>query len=389
MDISFSSYRRITVKIGSALLIDRATGLKGDWLAALVDDIARLSAAGADILVVSSGAIALGRTILGLGRRVLKLEESQAAAAVGQIALAGAWSREFSRHGLTSGQVLVTLGDTEERRRYLNARATMSTLLKMKAIPIINENDTVATSEIRYGDNDRLAARVATMMGGDLLVLLSDVDGLYTAPPERDPAARFFSEVKAITPEIMALAGGAASELSRGGMRTKLDAGRIANAAGAAMIIASGKDLNPLAAIENGARCTYFQPSPSPVSAYKTWIAGHLEPTGRLQIDDGALRALIGGKSLLAAGVKQVKGAFTRGDTVAIDGPDGTEVARGLAAYDAADAVKIAGLKTQDIPSVLGYQERSAMVHRDDLVLSPRIKRMDRISAEENHAAGA
>lgn len=388
-ELSLSSYRRITVKIGSALLVDRASGLKTDWLAALVDDIARLSHAGVEILVVSSGAIALGRTMLGLGRRALKLEESQAAAAVGQIALAGAWSREFNRHGLTSGQVLVTLGDTEERRRYLNARATMATLLKLKAVPVINENDTVATSEIRYGDNDRLAARIATMMGGDLLILLSDVDGLYTAPPERDPSARFFPVVETITPEIMALAGGAASELSRGGMRTKLGAGRIANAAGAAMIIASGKDLNPLAAIDNGARCTYFKPSPSPVSAYKTWIAGHLEPAGRLRIDEGALRALIGGKSLLAAGVKAVEGSFGRGDTVAIDGPDGTEIARGLAAYDAADAIRIAGLKTQDIPSVLGYQERSAMVHRDDLVLSPRIKGLEVLTMEESNAASA
>lgn len=388
-DISLSSYRRITVKIGSALLVDRSSGLKADWLTALVDDVARLTATGTEFLVVSSGAIALGRTLLGLGRRALKLEESQAAAAVGQIELASAWSREFRRHGLTSGQVLVTLGDTEERRRYLNARATMSTLLKMKAIPIINENDTVATSEIRYGDNDRLAARVATMMGGDMLILLSDVDGLYTAAPERDPNAQFFPIVDVITPEIMALAGGAASELSRGGMRTKLDAGRIANAAGAAMIIASGKDLNPLTAIENGARCTYFRPSPKPVSAYKTWIAGHLEATGHLHIDEGALRALVLGKSLLAAGVTEVNGAFSRGDTVSIHGPDGAEVARGLAAYDASDAVKIAGLKTQDIPAILGYQERSAMVHRDDLVVSPRIKRSVAVEVEGTHAASA
>ncbi|GAA4526661.1 glutamate 5-kinase [Chelativorans composti] len=389
-ELSLTSYRRVTVKIGSALLVDRSTGLKREWLAALVDDIARLAAAGVEILVVSSGAIALGRTILGLGRRTLKLEESQAAAAVGQIALATAWSEEFNRHGLTSGQVLVTLGDTEERRRYLNARATMATLLKLKAIPIINENDTVATSEIRYGDNDRLAARIATMMGGDLLILLSDVDGLYTAPPEKDPSAQFFPVVDAITPEIMALAGGAASELSRGGMRTKLEAGRIATAAGAAMIIASGKSLSPLSAIENGARFTYFRASPEPVSAYKTWIAGHLEPAGRLTIDEGALKALLAGKSLLPAGVKAVTGSFARGDTVAIDGPDGTEVARGLAAYDAADAIRIAGLKTHEIPNILGYQERSAMVHRDDLVLSPGIKATNYGTAEEeSHAEDA
>ncbi|WEX09785.1 glutamate 5-kinase [Chelativorans sp. AA-79] len=387
--ISLSSYRRVTVKIGSALLVDRAAGLRREWLAALVDDVARLAAAGTEVLVVSSGAIALGRTVLGLGRRALRLEESQAAAAVGQIALAGAWSGELGRHGLISGQVLVTLGDTEERRRYLNARATISTLLKMRAIPVINENDTVATSEIRYGDNDRLAARVATMMGGDLLVLLSDVDGLYTAAPERDPTARFIPVVDRITPEIMAMGGAAASDLSRGGMRTKLDAGRIATAAGVAMIIASGKQLGPLSAIDRGARATLFKPSPMPVRAYKTWIAGQLEPAGRIGIDDGALRALLQGKSLLPAGVKRVEGAFSRGDTVAIMGPDGREAGRGLVAYDAADAVKIAGLKTGDIAAVLGYEARAAMVHRDDLVLSQPTGEADKRKVEGTDVAGA
>jgi len=387
--ISLSSYRRITVKIGSALLVDRSTGLKREWLAALVDDIARLTAAGTEVLVVSSGAIALGRTVLGLGRRTLRLEESQAAAAVGQIALAGAWSSELGRHSLISGQVLVTLGDTEERRRYLNARATISTLLKMKAVPVINENDTVATSEIRYGDNDRLAARVATMMGGDLLILLSDVDGLYTAAPERDPSAEFIPVVDAITPEIMALGGDAASELSRGGMRTKLDAGRIATAAGTAMIIASGKHLNPLSAIERGARATLFRASPTPVRAYKTWIAGQLEPAGRIGIDEGALKALLQGKSLLAAGVRSVEGAFSRGDTVAIIGPDGREAGRGLVAYDAGDAVKIAGLKTGDIAAVLGYEARAAMVHRDDLVLSRPAAEPNQRKVERTDVAGA
>ncbi|WP_011582769.1 MULTISPECIES: glutamate 5-kinase [Chelativorans] len=387
--ISLSSYRRVTVKIGSALLVDRAAGLKREWLAALVDDIARLMSAGTEVLVVSSGAIALGRTVLGLGKRTLRLEESQAAAAVGQIALAGAWSGELGRHGLISGQVLVTLGDTEERRRYLNARATISTLLKMKAVPVINENDTVATSEIRYGDNDRLAARVATMMGGDLLILLSDVDGLYTAPPERDPAAKFIPVVDAITPEIMAMGGAAASELSRGGMRTKLDAGRIATAAGTAMIIASGKERGPLSAIERGARATLFKPSPTPVRAYKTWIAGQLEPAGRIGIDDGALRALLQGKSLLPAGVRRVEGVFSRGDTVAIVDSAGREIGRGLVAYDAADAVKIAGLKTGDIAGILGYEARAAMVHRDDLVLSgPTGELMDR-KVEGIDVAGA
>ncbi len=367
---SLASYRRIVVKIGSALLVDRKSGLKQDWLAALCDDIAALAGRGADVLVVSSGAIALGRTILGLAGRTLKLEESQAAAAVGQIALAGAWSAELSRRGLRSGQVLVTLGDTEERRRYLNARATIGTLLKRKAVPIINENDTVATSEIRYGDNDRLAARVATMMGADLLILLSDIDGLYAAPPAQNPDAAFIPVVDAITPRIEAMAGSAGSELSRGGMRTKLDAGKIATASGTAMIIATGTRMNPLSAVERGERSTFFRPSPNPVRGYKTWIAGHLEPAGRLVIDAGAEAALRSGKSLLPAGVRGVEGAFSRGDTVAIIGPDGREVARGLVAYDAVDAVRIAGLKSSAIAGVLGHEARAAMVHRDDLVMS-------------------
>ncbi len=367
---SLRKYRRITVKIGSALLVDRQTGLKREWLASLVDDVASLVESGTEVLVVSSGAIALGRTILGLSRRALKLEESQAAAAVGQIALAGAWSEELGRKGLKSGQILLTLGDTEERRRYLNARATISTLLKMGAVPIINENDTVATSEIRYGDNDRLAARVATMMGGDLLVLLSDIDGLYTAPPALDPGAKFLPVVERITPEIEAMAGAAASELSRGGMRTKLDAGKIATTAGTAMIITSGARQNPLTAVERGERFTLFKPSRTPVKGYKSWIAGQLEPAGRLTVDAGAVRALMSGKSLLPAGVKLVSGSFSRGDTVAVLSPEGLEVARGLVAYDAADAVRIAGLKTTEIDAVLGYQARSAMVHRDDLVMS-------------------
>lgn len=368
--LSLKDYRRITVKVGSALLVDRSKGLKRDWLDSLADDIGALTANGAEILVVSSGAIALGRTMLGLGRRALKLEESQAAAAVGQIALAGAWAEALGRHGLTSGQILLTLGDTEERRRYLNARATISTLLKMKAVPVINENDTVATSEIRYGDNDRLAARVATMMGADLLVLLSDIDGLYTAPPALDPNAEFIPVVERITPDIEAMAGAAASELSRGGMRTKLDAGKIATGAGAAMIITAGTRQSPLMAIERGERATLFRPSVHPVKGYKTWIAGQLEPAGRLTVDDGAVKALLSGKSLLPAGVRQVSGNFSRGDTVAILAPDSREIARGLVAYDAADAVRIAGLKTTEIEAVLGYEARSAMIHRDDLVVN-------------------
>lgn len=369
MTLSLNNYRRITVKIGSALLVDRASGLRREWLASLVNDIATLAGRGAEMLVVSSGAIALGRTKLGLKGKKLKLEESQAAAAVGQIELSSAWANELARHGQKSGQVLLTLGDTEERRRYLNARATISTMLNLKVVPVINENDTVATSEIRYGDNDRLAARVASMMGGDLLVLLSDIDGLYTASPARDPSATFIPTVERITPEIEAMAGGAASELSRGGMRTKIDAGKIATAAGAAMIITAGTRLSPLLAIERGERCTIFKPSERPVKGYKTWIAGNLEPAGRLTVDAGAVGALLSGKSLLPAGVRSVSGNFSRGDTVAIVDPSGREIARGLIAYDAADAVRVAGKKSSEIEAVLGYEARAAMIHRDDLVV--------------------
>ncbi len=376
-----SSYKRITLKIGSSLLVEAKTGLKRQWLAAMAADIANLRDKGADVSVVSSGAIALGRTVLGLGSRILRLEESQAAAAAGQILLARAWDEALSTHGIKTGQILLTLGDTEERRRYLNARATIGTLLKLGAVPIINENDTVATSEIRYGDNDRLAARVATMMGGDLLVLLSDIDGLYTAPPANDPNARHIPFVQAITPEIEAMAGGAASILSRGGMRTKIDAGKIATAAGTAMMIVNGKADGPLAALNSGAQSTLFAASDKPERAYKTWIAGHLEPLGKLTLDQGAVAALQLGKSLLPAGVRKVEGEFSRGDTVAILDLDGFEIARGLAAYDSADAVKIAGRKTQDIAALIGYNARSAMVHRDDLVLG-------RISVEAAKGTG-
>ena len=300
---ALNAHRRIVIKIGSALLVDRKTGLKSDWLHSVCADIAALRAQNVEVLVVSSGAIALGRTVLGLAPGALKLEESQAAAAVGQIALARAWSESLSRDGIVAGQILLTLGDTEERRRYLNGRATINQLLKFGAVPIINENDTVATTEIRYGDNDRLAARVATMTGADLLVLLSDIDGLYTAPPHLDPEAKFLETIPSITPEIEAMAGGAASELSRGGMRTKIDAGKIATSAGCGMIIASGKTNHPLQAIGEGARSSWFAPSGTPVTARKTWIAGQLQPAGTLTVDAGAERALASGKSLLPAGV--------------------------------------------------------------------------------------
>ncbi|MBY5831921.1 glutamate 5-kinase [Rhizobium ruizarguesonis] len=366
-------YRRIVIKIGSALLVDRKAGLKKAWLDAMCADISSLKAKGIDVLVVSSGAIALGRSVLDLPSGALKLEESQAAAAVGQIALARAWSESLSRDEIVAGQILLTLGDTEERRRYLNARATINQLLKIGAVPIINENDTVATSEIRYGDNDRLAARVATMTGADLLILLSDIDGLYTAPPHLDANATFLETIAEITPEIEAMAGGAASELSRGGMRTKIDAGKIATASGCAMIIASGKTDNPLSAIENGARSSWFAPSGTPVTARKTWIAGQLQPAGELHVDDGAVVALGAGKSLLPAGVRSISGLFSRGDTVAIIGPAGREIARGLVSYDADDARRIAGRKSAEIEAILGYAGRAAMVHRDDMVMTAQI----------------
>ncbi|MBB4065457.1 glutamate 5-kinase [Gellertiella hungarica] len=367
---ALGSHRRIVIKIGSALLVDRQTGLKSDWLAAMCDDIAALKARGIEVLVVSSGAIALGRSVLKLPPGALKLDESQAAAAVGQIALARAWSESLSRHGIVAGQILLTLGDTEERRRYLNARETLNQLMKMDAVPIINENDTVATTEIRYGDNDRLAARVATMAGADLLVLLSDIDGLYTAPPHLDPQAQFLEVIPAITPEIEAMAGGAASELSRGGMRTKIDAGKIATSAGCAMIIASGKPVHPIRAIEEGARSSWFAPSGTPVTARKTWIAGQLAPAGEVVVDEGAEKALTAGKSLLPAGIRAVRGTFERGDTVSVIGQAGAEIARGLAGYDAEEARLIAGRKSGEIEALLGYAGRAAMIHRDDLVMT-------------------
>lgn len=379
-------YRRVVIKIGSALLVDRATGLKKSWLDAMCADIAGLKAKGVEVLVVSSGAIALGRTVLKLPSGALKLEESQAAAAVGQIALARAWSESLSTDAIVAGQVLLTLGDTEERRRYLNARATINQLLKLGAVPIINENDTVATTEIRYGDNDRLAARVATMVGADLLVLLSDIDGLYTAPPHLDPNARFLETIAEITPEIEAMAGGAASELSRGGMRTKIDAGKIATTAGCAMIIASGKPNHPLAAIEEGARSSWFAPSGSPVTARKTWIAGQLLPAGTLDVDAGAEEALRSGKSLLPAGVRAVTGSFSRGDTIAILGVSGREIARGLAGYDADEARQIAGKKSAEIAVILGYAGRAAMVHRDDMVMTGKRAQDEGSRKDEIHA---
>ncbi len=365
-----ADFRRIVVKVGSSLLVDAAAGrVKEEWLAALVQDIAALHGGKRDLLVVSSGAIALGRSVLRLPPGLLRLEDSQAAAAVGQIALARIWAEFLSRHGITAGQVLVTLQDTEERRRYLNARSTVERLLEWRAVPVINENDTVATNEIRYGDNDRLAARVATMAGADLLVLLSDVDGLYDAPPAESQQAKLIPLVTQITPEIEAMAGAAGSELSRGGMQTKIEAGKIATRAGTHMVIASGRVPHALDAISQGAPCTWFLTPANPVTARKKWIAGSLEPKGILVIDAGAVAALRRGKSLLPAGVIRIDGQFSRGDAVIIRGPDGDEVGRGLVAYDAEDAEKIKGRSSADILLILGYQGRTEMVHRDHLVV--------------------
>ena len=370
MTPQISQFRRVVLKVGSSLLVDRARGrLNHAWLAALAEDIADLHGKGADVLVVSSGAIAMGRTVLGLPSGSLRLEESQAAAAVGQIALARIWAEVLAHHGITAGQILVTLADTEQRRRYLNARATTLKLLEMRAVPVVNENDTVATSEIRYGDNDRLAARVATMIGADLLVLFSDIDGLYTAPPASDPNAQHIPLVERITPAIEAMAGGAASELSRGGMRTKVEAGKIATSGGTHMVIADGRVKNPLRRVAEGGRCTWFLTPSNPATARKTWIAGALEPRGILHVDDGAARALRGGASLLPVGVRRIEGSFARGDAVTIR--DGSRVlGRGLVAYDADEAARIIGRSSREIEAILGYPGRAEMVHRDDMALS-------------------
>jgi len=362
--------RRVVVKIGSALLVEKTTGrLNRAWLEAFATDVAALRARGQEVILVSSGAIALGRRELGLAPGKLRLEESQAAAAVGQIRLAHAWKDVLGQHDFTAAQMLLTLGDTEERRRYLNARGTLETLLKLGGIPVINENDTVATAEIRYGDNDRLAARVAQMASADCLVLLSDVDGLYTADPTADPAARHIPEVTQITPEIEAMAGGSASDVGSGGMATKVMAGRIAIAAGCDMCIAIGRELRPLERIEAGARCTWFVAQSSPRTVRKQWIAGLLKPAGTLHVDPGAALALRGGKSLLPAGVTRVDGRFDRGDAVVVRDSDGVEFARGLSAYSSEDARRASGRRSQELEAILGYRGRDEIIHRDDLVL--------------------
>src|SRR5450631_3413019 len=351
---ALKNFRRIVVKVGSSLLIDSDAGeVRAAWLAALAADLAKLHGEGRELLIVSSGSIALGRSRLKLPRGALKLEESQGAAAVGQIALARIWSEVLGDHGIGAGQILVTLQDTEERRRYLNARSTIAKLLEWRAVPVINENDTVATNEIRYGDNDRLAARVATM-------------------PSADPNAKLIPIVESVTSEIEAMAGAAESELARGGMTTKIEAAKIATTAGTHMLIASGKIEHPLQAIANCGRCTWFLTPANPVTARKRWIAGSLEPKGTLTIDAGAVSALRAGKSLLPAGVIRVDGQFARGDAVVVRGPDTHEIGRGLVAYDADDAIKIRGRSSPDVMLILGVIGRAEMIHRDDLVIGPR-----------------
>ena len=367
---ALAPYRRLTIKIGSALLVDGQTGkLRAAWLKGLAADIASLKAEGRDVVIVSSGAISLGRRLLKLEAQNLPLEQSQAAASAGQIALSQAWAEALSAHGIITGQILITPNITEERRYFLNARTTISTLLALGAVPIINENDSVATAEIRYGDNDRLSARVATMIEADLLVLLSDVDGLYTAPPAKDPNAAHLPHVPAITPAIEAMAGGAASHLSRGGMTTKIEAGKIATQAGTAMIIAKGTDNNPLAALRQGARHTLFAGLQSPAAARKRWIMGTLGVAGALYVDAGAARALLGGKSLLPIGVTKITGEFSRGDAVAVLDADGVEIARGLVGLDSEEARSVKGRKSQSVIEILGVGHRSEIIHRDNLVL--------------------
>jgi glutamate 5-kinase len=366
---SLANARRVVVKIGSALFVDQQTGaMNRPWLESVCADVADLRRAGKDVVIVSSGAVALGRRELNMKGR-LQLEEKQAAAAAGQIVLAHAYQEILRGFGITTAQVLLTLDDSERRERYLNARKTLLTLLGLGAVPVINENDTVATQELRYGDNDRLSARVAQMVSAECLVVLSDVDGLYTADPRRDPNARYVDEVREVTREVLDMAGGTGSSHGSGGMRTKLEAARIAVGAGCRMCIATGHVARPISALLAGGKATWFLPSATPGAARKQWIAGTLKPRGTLRVDAGAERALAGGRSLLPAGVTAVEGPFGRGDAVSIVAADGREIARGLSAYPADEAALIAGRRSGDIQEILGYSGRDEIIHRDDLVL--------------------
>jgi glutamate 5-kinase len=361
--------KRLVVKVGSALLVRHDGSIDQDWLAALCADVAYHRAAKREVILVTSGAIAVGRKPLGLGAGPLRLDEKQAAAATGQIRLAHAYQESLAAHGLACAQILITIDDSENRRRFLNARNTLNTLLRLGAVPVINENDTVATQEIRFGDNDRLAARVAQMVGADALVLLSDIDGLYSADPRKNADASFIPEVFDLTPAIEAMAGDPGSAVGTGGMVTKLQAARIALGAGCRMAIAPGKPLHPLRAMEGG-RCTWFYPSVAPLTARKQWIKGSIKPQGRLTVDGGAAAALAKGGSLLPAGIRAVEGEFQKGDSVVVVDASGREVARGLAAYGAEDAKRLLGRKSGDFEALLGYGGPDEMIHRDDLVLT-------------------
>lgn len=361
--------RRLIVKIGSALLVDRQTGaLRADWLRGLAEDVAALKARGMDVILVSSGSIALGRGVLSFGPGALSLDEAQAAAAVGQIRLARAYEEALEPHGIATAQILLTLDDSADRRRYLNTRATLAALLARGVVPIVNENDTIATDEIRYGDNDRLAANVAVMAGADQCILLSDVDGFYTGNPTQNAAARHLPLIDAITPDIEAMAGDAGTGLSKGGMKTKLMAARTATAAGCAMAISEGSVLRPLSALIDGARCTWFTATLDPQTARKQWISA-MKPKGTLHLDAGAVAALGRGKSLLPAGVTTISGTFSRGDPVALDAPDGARLGLGLTRYTSEEAAQIAGHRSDEIAAILGYPGRAALVHRDDMAL--------------------
>ena len=365
---SLSDAKRLVVKIGSALLVDRDSGaLRADWLHGLAQDVAAIKARGTDVILVSSGSIALGRAGLGLPAGVLALEQSQASAAVGQIRLARAYEEALAPHGLTTAQVLLTLEDSADRRRYLNSRATLEQLLRLGTVPIVNENDTVATDEIRFGDNDRLAAQIAVTVEADVLVLLSDVDGFYSGDPRSDADARRYDVIEAITPDIEAMAGDVGSGLSKGGMKTKLMAAKTATGAGCAMVITEGSVIRPLQALDSGAAATWFTAQGDPQAARKRWIAA-MKPRGELRVDAGAARALAGEKSLLPAGVTDVRGSFGRGDLVTINGPEGT-LAKGLARYTSDEAGLIKGRNSGEIETVLGYPGRAALVHRDDMVI--------------------
>ena len=366
---TLTNARRIVIKIGSALLVDRSEGtLRADWLTSLAQDVVWLKQAGVDVVLVSSGSIALGRGALGLGNGSLPLEQSQAAAAVGQIRLARAYEEALAPHGITTAQVLVTLEDSANRRRYLNSRATLETLLSLGAVPIVNENDTVATDEIRFGDNDRLAAQIAVTVGADQLILLSDVDGFYSANPSLDTTAKRYDIIDRITPQIEAMAGDAGSGLSKGGMKTKLMAAKTAVSAGCAMAITNGFTLRPLTALESGANATWFTAQTDPQAARKGWIAA-MKPLGTLVLDSGAVAALARGNSLLPAGITDVSGNFERGDAVALIGPDGASIGSGLSRYSASEATQIKGHQSAEIEALLGYPGRAALIHRDDMAL--------------------